>query len=58
MNFYETTHVKKQICFFLLRILAFLGSTSSLLREHLWYPEQWLGNTGLDCCILIKKLKN
>ena len=24
-----------------------LGSTSRLLAEHLWSPEQWLGTTGL-----------
>ena len=25
----------------------FLGGTSRLLKEHLWSPEQWLGNTAL-----------
>ena len=24
------------------------GDTSSLLREHSWFPDQWLGNTDID----------
>ena len=30
----------------MLCMLNFLGSTSSLLAEHLWSPEQLLGNIG------------
>ena len=28
-------------------ISNFSGSTSKLLEEHLWSPEQWLGTTAL-----------
>ena len=31
----------------ILGISNFWGSTSRLLVEHLWSPEQWLGTTGL-----------
>ena len=32
----------------ILWISNFSGSTSKLLTEHLWSPDQWLGPTGLD----------
>ena len=35
----------------MLIILTFAGSTSRMLREHLWSPEQWLGTTDLQYII-------
>ena len=32
-----------------LEFYIFSGSTSRLLKEQLWSPEQWLGTTALNC---------
>ena len=37
----------------MLRISNFWGSTSRLLAEHLWSPEQWLGTTDLSSTFAI-----